>query len=286
VSYDGRLMTELATSPFFLDEQQLRAIARERAADYRSAFPCPNTVIDDFLPPEVATAAAEEFAGLDTEGWQLYTDSGNTLKLATSDEFRMGPLLRQLVAQFNSHAFIEFLETLTGIVGLVADPHIHGGGLHQLNPGGFLNVHADFNWHERIKLDRRINVLLYLNPGWKEEWGGAFELWTPDMERCVVKVPPILNRMAIFNTTSTSFHGNPDPVACPEGNARRSLAFYYYTNGRPEEERRAAHSTLYQAAGELPEDVERPHAPPRWRRIARELAPPAAVKAARRLRRR
>lgn len=279
-------MTEVATSPFFLDEGSLQALARERSESYKSAHPCPHAVIDDFLPQEVAEAAAEEFAGLDTEGWQLYTDGGNTLKLATSEEPRMGPLLRQLVAQFNSHAFIDFLETLTGIEGLVADPHIHGGGLHQLNPGGFLNVHADFNWHEGIKLDRRINVLLYLNPGWKEEWGGAFELWTPDMKTCAVKVPPILNTMAIFSTTSTSFHGNPDPVACPPGNARRSLAFYYYTNGRPDEERRVVHSTLYQAAGQAPAEVDRPHKPSRWRSLARELLPPVVVKAIRRLRRR
>jgi Rps23 Pro-64 3,4-dihydroxylase Tpa1-like proline 4-hydroxylase len=279
-------MTEVATSPFFLDEEHLQTVARERAASYQQAIPFPNTVIDEFLPHAVAAAAAEEFASLDTDGWELYTDAGNTLKLETQDESRMGPLLRQLIAQFNSHAFIEFLEALTGIEGLVADPHIHGGGLHQLNPGGFLKVHADFNYHERIKLERRINVLLYLNPGWKEEWGGAFELWTPDMQTCAVKLPPILNRMAIFNTTSTSYHGNPDPVACPPGNARRSLAFYYYSNGRPEEEQRVAHSTLYQSAGQTPAVVDRPRKPSRWRSIARELAPPVLVKAVRRLRRR
>jgi Rps23 Pro-64 3,4-dihydroxylase Tpa1-like proline 4-hydroxylase len=279
-------MPELATSPFYLDEQQLQSLAGEHAASYRAAHPCPHTVIDDFLPGEVATAAAEEFATLATEGWQLYTDEGNTLKLATSDESQMGPLLRQLVAQFNSHAFIDFLERLTGIEGLIPDPHLHGGGLHQLNPGGFLKVHADFNYHVQLKLDRRINVLLYLNPGWKEEWGGAFELWTPDMQECAVKVPPILNRMAMFNTTSTSFHGNPDPVSCPPGNARRSLAFYYYTNGRPDDERRVAHSTLYQEAGHVPAELERPARPKRWRAVARELVPPAALKAVRRLRRR
>jgi hypothetical protein len=281
-------MADVAISPFFLDSERLQAIARERAAAYRSASPYPYAVIDDFLPPAVADAAAAEFAALDASSWDLYTDQGNTLKFATSDESLMGPLLRQLVAQLNSHAFVSFLETLTGINGLVPDPNLLGGGLHQLNTGGFLRIHADFNRHDKLQLDRRINALLYLNPGWQEDWGGGFELWSTDMSKCEVKLPPLLNRLAIFNTTSTSYHGNPDPVAAPGGQPRRSLAFYYYTNGRPDEERREAHSTLYQTPGAAPGSSPAPAPTPRERvrSTLRELAPPLLVKAVRRRRRR
>ncbi|MGI8622833.1 MAG: 2OG-Fe(II) oxygenase [Solirubrobacteraceae bacterium] len=265
----------------FFDAAEFVARGRERAAAYRPAAPFPHVVLDDFLPAELAERAAAEFAALSTDGWDRYEDQGNTLKLATSDEARMGPTLRHLVGQFNGHAFVAFLEALTGIEGLLPDPHLAGGGLHQLNPGGFLRVHADFNRHQVLKLDRRINALLYLNPGWHEEWGGAFELWTPDMQEQVVKLPPALNRLVIFNTTSDSFHGNPDPVTCPPGNARRSLAFYYYSNGRPEEELAPAHSTLYQTPGQRPAGAEAgedsrgcPHA----RALARELVPPLVAR--------
>ena len=54
---------------------------------------------------------------------------------------------------------LEFLETLTGIDGLVPDPYFAGGGLHQIVRGGFLKVHADFNWHPKLRLDRRLNML-------------------------------------------------------------------------------------------------------------------------------
>ncbi len=263
----------------FLDEAELVARGRGQATAYRTATPFPHVVLDDFLAPELAASAAAEFAALSTEGWDHYEDQGNTLKLATSDEGRMGPTLRHLVGQFNGHAFIAFLEALTGIEGLLPDPHLAGGGLHQLNPGGFLRVHADFNRHQVLKLDRRINALLYLNPGWREEWGGAFELWTPDMQQQVVKLPPILNRLVVFNTTSDSFHGNPDPVACPPGNARRSLAFYYYSNGRPEEELAGAHSTLYQTPGQRPaERVAAAPQPSRARELARDLVPPLVAR--------
>lgn len=266
----------------FFDAAELVARGEEHAAAYRPASPFPHVVLDDFLPAELAERAAAEFAALSTDGWDCYEDQGNTLKLATSDEAAMGPTLRHLVGQFNGHAFIAFLEALTGIEGLLGDPHLSGGGLHQLNPGGFLRVHADFNRHQVLKLDRRINALLYLNPGWREEWGGAFELWTPDMQEQVVKLPPVLNRLVVFNTTSDSFHGNPDPVTCPPGNARRSLAFYYYSNGRPEEELAPAHSTLYQTPGQRPAGAGA--APPesrglaRAREVARELVPPLVAR--------
>ena len=265
----------------FLDRAELLGRAGEHASAYRTAAPFPHVVLDDFLPQDVAEAAAAEFAALPIDGWDRYEDAGNTLKLATSDEARMGPSLRHLVGQFNGGAFISFLEALTGIDGLLPDPQLSGGGLHQLNPGGFLRVHADFNRHQILRLDRRINALLYLNPGWQDDWGGAFELWSPDMQEQVVKLPPVLNRLVVFNTTSESFHGNPDPVSCPEGNARRSLAFYYYTNGRPASEVAEAHSTLYQTPGQTPGAGGDGPAEPtaaRARRVARELVPPLVAR--------
>jgi hypothetical protein len=42
--------------------------------------------------------------------------------------------------------------------------------------------------------------------------------------------------MAMFSTTDYSYHGHPDPLSCPPDRSRRSLALYYYTNGRPAEE--------------------------------------------------
>jgi Rps23 Pro-64 3,4-dihydroxylase Tpa1-like proline 4-hydroxylase len=93
-------------------------------------------------------------------------------------------------------------------------------------------VHADFNRHEKLNLDRRLNLLLYLNRDWKEEYGGHLQLWTRDMGRCVVKVLPVFNRCVVFSTTDFSYHGHPDPLTCPPGRTRKSIAMYYYTNGR------------------------------------------------------
>ena len=158
----------------------------------------------------------------------------------------VSPFIRQILAEFNGMVFLEFLENLTGIKPLIPDPHFKGGALHQVLPGGSLAIHADFNRDKRRSLDRRINVLFFLNKNWREEYGGGVELWDDKMQKCIVKTNPILNRCVIFSTTSTSYHGHPDPLTCPEGMTRKSLALYYYTNESADENLKEAHSTLWQ----------------------------------------
>ena len=119
---------------------------------------------------------------------------------------------------------------LIGVENLLPDPTLEGGGLHQSTTGGFLNIHADFTVHPHHRnWQRRANILLYLNEEWDPEYGGDLELWSSDMQTCVRKVSPIANRVLIFTTDSTSFHGHPEPMRCPEGVARRSLALYYFS---------------------------------------------------------
>ena len=96
-----------------------------------------------------------------------------------------------------------------------------------------LKVHADFNKNRFLGLDRRLNLLIYLNKDWEESYGGHFELWNKDMTKCEKKILPLFNRMAMFSTTTYSYHGHPSPLTCPPGRSRKSIALYYYTNGRP-----------------------------------------------------
>jgi Rps23 Pro-64 3,4-dihydroxylase Tpa1-like proline 4-hydroxylase len=176
---------------------------------------------------------------------------------------------------------LDFLETLTGIQGVISDPHFVGGGLHQIVPGGKLDVHADFNRHNKLKIDRRINVLVYMNKDWHEEYGGHFELWDKEMKQAEAKILPLFNRCAIFSTTSTSYHGHPTPLSCPPDRTRKSIATYYYTAGRPEEEVNADHSTLFQRR---PEDKEVPAVVSKTKELLRGLTPPLLYDALKSLR--
>jgi hypothetical protein len=205
------------------------------AAHYRNNDPFPHIAIDGhFHLARIRQAAREVTDTATTLSPECYAQQG---KRGQTDRNAMGPVTRGLFDELNSPAFLRWLESLTGIDNLIADPALYGGGIHRTGRGGFLKIHADFSWYERLKLYRRINVLLYLNEGWRDEWGGHLELWDCDMKGPVGRVAPVLGRMVVFNTDADSFHGHPEPLACPEDVSRNSLALYYYTaeptqNGR------------------------------------------------------
>jgi hypothetical protein len=232
-----KLRLDLATF-----QKQATALNRK----FTSADPFPHVVADGLFPEDVLDDVLGEFPEPEGAGWQRF-DEATEVKLALADVTQMGPSTRALLAELNSGPFVDFLEAVTGIEGLIPDPHYVGGGLHQIRPGGFLKVHADFNRHKRLQLDRRLNLLVYLNRDWQDDYGGHLELWDRGMSRRAQRVLPVFNRMVVFATTDFSYHGHPEPLTCPPDRARRSLALYYYTNGRPAGEVTSGHTTLFQA---------------------------------------
>jgi Rps23 Pro-64 3,4-dihydroxylase Tpa1-like proline 4-hydroxylase len=269
-------------SPHF-DRHALAELAERHRSEYRAAQPFPHVVIDGFTDEATLDEVLAEFPTGDEDAWWRF-ESDNERKLASRPDTEMGEATRRLLAELNSAAFTDFLSELTGIAGLVVDQHFEGGGLHQIQAGGHLNIHVDFNRHPATGLDRRLNVLLYLNRDWAPEWGGALELWSPDMSRCERRIDPLFNRLVVFSTTRHSFHGHPEQLTCPPERSRRSLALYYYSNGRPEEREATAqtHNTLWAQPGQAIEDPARERA----KAVVRRVAPPILVDAVRAARRR
>lgn len=223
-------------SPFLnISNAELLELGKSRNADYLQAAPFPNTYFDNFFNADKLREVLQEFPELGDKN-DIKFNNPNEHKLASRGEYRFGPRSTELAHFLNSQPFLEFLTNLTGIDRLLPDPYFEGGGFHQIKPGGFLKIHADFNKHRITGLDRRINVLVYLNENWEESYGGHFELWDKDMKKCEKKILPLFNRLAIFSTTDFSYHGHPDPLNCPPDRSRKSMALYYYTNGRPEGE--------------------------------------------------
>jgi Rps23 Pro-64 3,4-dihydroxylase Tpa1-like proline 4-hydroxylase len=262
----------------FLPRERMKEIGASARAAYRDARPFPHIVLDDFFDPEIVDGVLAEFPAPDAIRWQRF-DNANEIKLASAAEASFGPLTRLFLYHLNSITFLEFLSQVTGVDNLIPDPRFDGGGLHQIVRGGKLGIHADFNKHGVYGLDRRLNLLLYLNKNWREEYGGHLQLWDRSMARCEAKVAPLFNRVMIFSTTDFTYHGHPDPLQCPEGMTRKSLALYYFTNGRPAEEVAGEHSTIFRARGA---DDLRPTVAQRARAVARDLVPPIIARQFRR----
>lgn len=212
---------------------------------YLSADPFPHAVIDGLFDDADLERVLAEFPSPEEMRWMTF-DSPTEKKLGFFHEYsRISPVVRSFLDALNGFEMLLFLESLTGIEGLIPDPYFGGGGLHQIEPGGFLKIHADFNVHPKLKVDRRMNMLIYLNKDWQDGWGGQLELWNREMTECRQRIAPVFNRTVIFSTTDTSYHGHPVPLASPDGVTRRSVSLYYYTAGRPAAEQSPPHDTIF-----------------------------------------
>jgi Rps23 Pro-64 3,4-dihydroxylase Tpa1-like proline 4-hydroxylase len=235
-----------------LNFEYLSEIAKTRKLEYQNASPFPHTVIDHFLNLEFVRTIANEFpvrnaqgAWLDFSGKDARGKVVQANKYHISTEDKLGPMTQRLLYELKSERMLKILETLTGIENLIPDALNLGGGIHMNCNGALLKVHADFNRHSVWHLDRRLNLLLYLNENWQDSYGGHLELWDPEMRACVSKISPIAGRCVIFSTSKTSYHGHPDAMTCPENISRKSVALYYYTNPK-QTNAVESHSTLWQ----------------------------------------
>ncbi|MEM9679042.1 MAG: 2OG-Fe(II) oxygenase [Bacteroidota bacterium] len=250
--------------------------------NYREGSPFPNIYIDNFFNEAMLDQVLEEFPDMQKKP-DLKFDTPNEKKLASSGENRFGDTTKSFLHYLNSEPFLKFLSDLTGIDKLIPDPYFEGAGCHQIMTGGMLKVHADFNKNRFLGLDRRLNLLIYLNKDWKEEYGGHFELWDKEMSKCEKKILPLFNRMAMFSTTTYSYHGHPTPLSCPPDRSRKSIALYYYTNGRPDheiEEGLENHRTIFKYA-EGDGDAARYAKKQRFKKTVKLLIPPIFTKAGR-----
>lgn len=213
-----------------IDYDSLDKKLKTNRVDYQTAHPFPHIVLDDFFSRDSIEKVWNEFPKIEDKGWIHYVHVNerkhglNKLELIpvyTRDIF---------INELNGNRFKDYLEELTGIPNLIPDRTIEGGGIHQSEKNGFLNIHADFTVHPHKKTwRRRVNVLVYLNKNWDNSYGGDLELWEKDMSKCAVKIAPIFNRVVIFNTDENSYHGFPEPINCPDDITRKSIALYYFT---------------------------------------------------------
>lgn len=229
------------TSILASDPSDILSLAHHYRSRYKEADPFPHVVIDNFFDNDFLTQVAASFTDLSSSSETTLFSTSTENKLASSrgDSQHSGEI-RTLLRYLNSSSFIEFLQILSSIrEPLIPDPHFNGAGLHEIKRDGYLKIHADFCKHPETNLDRRINLLIYLNNDWDDSYGGHLELWDKNLSLEPKRILPVFNRMIIFNTTDFTFHGHPEPLTCPADRSRKSLALYYYSNGRPSEELRS-----------------------------------------------
>jgi Rps23 Pro-64 3,4-dihydroxylase Tpa1-like proline 4-hydroxylase len=214
----------------FLHRKKLEQLASDNHARYASAKPFPHIALDNLFPGELLDAVIQDLPA-NSKAWTQY-DNVHERKSVFSDVNAFGPAAETFAYALNSLAMVNFIEKLTGIDDLIPDPYLHAAGYMKVDTGGFLDLHRDFTMHKQLPLERRVNVLVYLNHDWEPEWGGQLELHSNDdlaaAKHVEVKINPVFNRTVIFSTPN-ALHGHREPVACPAGRTRLLFSCFYFT---------------------------------------------------------
>ena len=236
-----------AMPAWFLDRKSLKSLGLARREAYRVARPFPHAVFDGFLGDACARALAEQFPGPEHSAWMRrdYREQSARMGQLQRTGFEgVDPGLRHLLSELCAMAFLDFVSALTGIEGLIADPHFRGAGPSLTLPGGHLALHADFNRDRTRHLLRKLTVIYYLGLDWQPAWGGALDLWDEPRTRCEASYLPLLDRMIVMDHGDTYWHGHPEPLACPEGRYRASVSAYYYV-ATPSPEEADSHGAIW-----------------------------------------
>lgn len=196
--------------------------------DYKSNQPVPYTVLDNFLPDEVAQSMFRESNNTDLSKWKHFTRNGSNMY--ELNKLDLTPVAFDVLQFFHSSHALKWLEELTGISGLIPDPHLIGAGYSKIFHGDVLKVHTDFNWNDTLKLHRACSLIIYLTPDWKPEWGGALDFYDKQNEQVVTSVPCVFNRCLIWSYDKLGFHGCETPLSCPEDTFRTAFRIFYYTS--------------------------------------------------------
>ena len=216
-----------------LDEYLNEDIKNKMEGGYPTKKPFPFIVLDNFLKPDALNLINSCVKNMKIENatYKFFDKEWEKNKYAF--ESNHSQLLKGLFEYLNDDEFITSLEKLTGVQNIIRnDITLKGAGVHKSFNEGFLKMHTDFNMYDSKDygmLDRRVNLLLYLNENWEENFNGHLLLGDMSKNEVVQKISPILNRCVIFNTTKSSIHGHPEPLNIPENISRNSIAVYYYT---------------------------------------------------------
>jgi hypothetical protein len=215
---------------------------------FDTASPFRHFVIDNFLDPDFAREVADSYPSFEEAERLGFTFKAvnEYRKVQVTDYDRFPAATKKLADALAAPSFMQDLEAVTGLRDLCWDGGFAGGGMHQTDSHGLLDVHVDFNRLESSGAYRRLNLLLYLNPVWREEWGGLIELWDADVKVRHQALQPIMNRCVVFETSEISFHG-VTAVTTPPGMTRKSFAVYYYTREAPPGWAGKSHSTIFKA---------------------------------------
>ena len=204
--------------------------------------PFDHCIIDNFFEKKVALQLEKEFPDFNSDLWHKYDNAIEVKKVCNN--WNVFPATTyQAFSYLNSGDFLDLVKSeIFQDTKLYADIGLNGGGWHIHKQGGKLNTHLDYSIHPKLGLQRKLNIIIYLNSNWEKEWDGNLGLWSNESSakpgKLAKQIVPKFNRAVLFDTTQNSWHGLPNPLKCPENEFRKSIAVYYLCEPPPKVDKR------------------------------------------------
>lgn len=199
--------------------------------------------IPDFLPEKCTYICASELDEIPIEDCKHFTRRGSCMY--ECNDLSITPWQDKLVHALNSSEFVYWLEELTGVKKLIADPHLIGAGYMKSFKGDTLQVHTDFNWVEELALNRAVSIIIYFNKDWKEEWGGSLNFYDTKNDKLLSSIKPDFGNMLVWTYKNLVYHGYPDPMTCPDDECRKGIRLFYLTSDAKTDPKNPPHRSLY-----------------------------------------
>lgn len=210
---------EMMINPDLLDSRKIE----EFNNSFNKSLPFKYLIIDNFLKPEIAAEVESKFPPLDSMKVKYKGINENKAEDSSFEKFDNS--LKDLNLFIHSNLMIEWVGNITGLDNLCTINDRLGAGLHQGGNNSFLDIHIDYNIHPIEKRQRKLNLLIFFNKEWQEDWGGQLELW--NKTNCFIKILPSFNRMVLFECNEISYHGY-SRISCLETITRKSYYHYFF----------------------------------------------------------
>ena len=190
--------------------------------------PFPHLVCEGLIPLDLIEKVKKEYDDILTNKLQDWVTYNNPIEYKLSYNIFQDPTyLNPLIPILSNPDFVHYLQTTFDIEDIELDVDLYGAGLHNHPIGGHLCTHLDYEINPITFKKRWLNLILYINDDWKDEYNGDTELWNNDRTICAKRIYPEFNKALIFRTDNKSWHGVSRKICCPADTSRKSIAFYY-----------------------------------------------------------
>jgi hypothetical protein len=213
------------------DKDTLLNFASAYDHTYRMAEPFPHASLKNVIPWEIMDEIHRDFPSETELDFEQLSEGNLLLSKPTLFPDSVGFLIKEM----SSPLFLTFLENLSGIKGLIPDPHFEGAGLNICKRGSLIDLYQDSNIHSKLGLHKRVKIVLFLNKDWNPKWGGELELWAKDKGEPVKSIVPEFNRFICMSNSERCRYASLNQVNCPSGHVKKFISIYYYSAEPPED---------------------------------------------------